>query len=201
MSRLPVLALAAAVGVAAPAFAAQNPPAKAAPRPAAGAANWIVDKAQSRIAFRSTFSGAPVEGSFRNWDAQIAFDPKNLAASRVQVTIDVGSVTSTDDEAAEALPTGDWLDARRNPRATFVSNSIRDLGGGKYQANGTLTLKGVSQPVALPFTLAITGNTAKMTGSTAVDRSKFGIGGGQFKNPSTIPFNVTVNVSVTARRG
>lgn len=204
MSRVSVAA-AAALLLAAPAFAAQNPPPKAPPKapakaPAAAPA-WIVDKAQSRIGFRSSMSGAAIDGAFRTWDAQIAFDPRNLAGSRVSVTIDVASVTSNDDEAQEALPSGDWFDARRNPRATFVSNSFRDLGGGRYQAVGTLTLRGVSQQVVLPFTLAITGNTAKMNGSTTLDRSKFGVGQGQFKGPESVPFAVTVNVSVTARRG
>jgi polyisoprenoid-binding protein YceI len=200
MSRLPLLATVAALGLAAPALAAQTPPAKAAPKAAAAAPAWIVDKAQSRIGFRSTFQGAAVEGGFRNWDAQIAFDPRNLAGSRVSVTIDVASVTSTDSDAQEGLPSADWFDARRNPRATFVSNSFRDLGGGRYQAVGTLTLRGVSQQVVLPFTLQIAGNTAKMNGSTTIDRSKFGVGQGQFRGPETIPFAVTVNVAVTARR-
>ena len=195
----PLLALALAVTLPGAALAA---PAKAAPRPAASAAvpAWVVDKAASRIGFRVIYSDAPLEGAFRNWDAQIAFDPKNLAASRVSVTVDLASVTANDPDAQEALPSADWFDTRRTPRATFVSNSFRDLGGGKYQAVGTLTLRGVSRPLVLPFTLAINGTQAKMTGSTSLNRGEFGVGQGQFKGGDTVALNVAVNVAVTARR-
>jgi polyisoprenoid-binding protein YceI len=183
------LALALAGALAAPAMAAS------APAPA-----WAVNKAASSLGFRVAYQGAPLNGTFRNWDAQIAFDPKNLAASRVSVTVDLPSVTANDPDAQEALPSADWFDARRTPRATFVSNSFRDLGGGKYQAVGTLTLRGVSRPLVLPFTLAINGAQARMTGQASLNRGEFGVGQGQFKGGDTVALNVAVNVAVTARR-
>ena len=112
----------------------------------------------------------------------------------------MASVTSTDDEATEGLPSTDWFDAKRNPKATFVSTGFKDLGAGKYQALGNLTIKGATQPVVLNFTLAITGAVAKMNGTTTVDRSKYGIGNGQFKGQESIPWNTAVTVAVTARR-
>lgn len=185
---LPAALLAGALIAASPAALAAAPPA------------WTLDKAASRLSFKSTFGGEAVQGAFKRWDAQIQFDPKALAASKAVVTIDVGSAATGNQEQDEALPTGDWFSAMRFPKASFVTRSFKDLGGGRYQAIGDLTLRGVSRPVVLPFTLTIVGDQAKMSGQTVVNRSLFGVGQGQFASAETVPFNVTVSIALTARR-
>ncbi len=54
--------------------------------------------------------------------------------------------------------------------------------------------------MALPFTLAITGDVAKLTGETTVDRSQFGVGQGDYGSPDTVPFEVKIKVDLTATR-
>jgi len=163
-------------------------------------AAWTVDKAASRLGFKSSFGGEKFDGTFRRWDAQIAFDPKALAASKVVVSIDMTSAATGDESRDEALPTDDWLAAKKFPRATFTTTSIKDLGGGRYQAAGALAIRGVSKPIVLPFTLQITGQQAKMAGSVTINRGVFGVGQGQFKSAETVPMEVVVNVSLQARR-
>jgi polyisoprenoid-binding protein YceI len=166
----------------------------------AAAPAWKADKANSKIGFKSAFSGTAFEGGFSRWDAQINFDPKNLPASKVVVTVDLASAMSGDSDRDQALPTADWFDAAKFPRAVFTTTAIKDLGGGRYQAMGTLSLKGVVRPVTLPFTLQISGDTAKMTGQAIINRSQFNVGQGQFAGADAIPLEVTVPVSVVARR-
>ena len=120
-----------------------------APSAMAAAATWTVDKAASRLTFKSAFSGESFDAAFKRWDAQITFDPKALAASKVVVTVDTGSAATGNAERDEALPSADWLSVMRFPRATFVTRSFKDLGGGRYQAIGDLTLRGVSKPLVL----------------------------------------------------
>lgn len=179
--------LAASIGLTAPA-------ARAAP------AAWTVDKAASRLGFKSSFSGMDFVGTFRRWDAQIVFDPKALGASQATVSIEPASVATGDMERDSALPTADWFDVARFPRAAFVTKSIKSLGGDRYQADGVLTVRDVSRPVSLPFILTIDGDVAKMTGQAVVDRTAFGVGQGQWSSADTVPLNVTVTVSITARR-
>ncbi len=181
---------AACIGLSAPA-------ARAAP---AGPAAWTVDKAASRLSFKSNFSGMDFTGTFRRWDAQIAFDPKALAASKASVSIDVASASTGESERDDAMPTADWFNVASFPRATFVTKSIKSLGGNKYQAAGVLTLRGVSQPLTLPFTLAINGDVATMNGQVAVNRSAFGVGQGQWSSAETVPLDVMVTVAITAHR-
>lgn len=172
----------------------------AAPVSAAAPEAWIVDKAASLIGFRSSFGGAAVNGAFTRWDAQIRFDPKALADSRVTVTIDPASAATGDKDHDGALPTADWFDVAHFPRASFTASAFKDLGGGHYLALGALSIRGVMKSMALPFTLSITGDQAKMTSQVSVNRSVFGVGRGQFASADTVPLQVGVEISLTAKR-
>ena len=68
-----------------------------------------------------------------------------------------------------------------------------------YLALGTLTLRGESRPVNLPFSLSIDGNRATMTGQTTLDRRDFGIGA-TYRDEATAGFEVRVAVQLIADR-
>jgi polyisoprenoid-binding protein YceI len=176
-------------------LAAASAPALAAPAPA-----WTVDAANSKLGFRGAFNGDAFNGVFRRWNAQIAFDPKNLGASKAMVSVDVASAATGDADRDQAMPGPDWFSAKTQPQAQFVTTSFKDLGGGRYQAAGTLVIRGVSRPVVLPFTLAISGDTARMNGSVVLNRTAFGIGQGQWKTGDVVATEVTVSVALTAHR-
>ena len=167
---------------------------------AAPVPSWTVDAANSKLGFHGAVNGEGFNGVFHRWSAQIAFDPKNLAGSKASVSIDMTSAATGDADRDQALPTADWFSAKTQPKASFVATSFKDLGGGKYQAGGTLAIRGVSRPVVLPFTLAISGDTAKMNGSVVLNRTAFGIGQGQWKTGDVVATDVTVNVALTAHR-
>ena len=166
---------------------------------AAPVPSWSVDGG-SKLGFVGKMSGEAFNGVFRRWTAQIAFDPKNLAASKVGVTVDVASAATGDADRDQALPTDDWFAAGKHPRATFVTRAFKDLGGGRYQAMGDLTIRGVSRPVVLPFTLVIAGDTARMNGQLALNRAAFGIGQGKWATGDMVDTQVTVTIAVTAHR-
>jgi polyisoprenoid-binding protein YceI len=172
-------------------------PAIAAP---AAVPTWSVDKATSKLGFTGAMNGQAFNGGFGRWDAQIAFDPNNLAASHVTATIDMASAKTGDQTRDEALPTDDWFAVKAFPKATFTSSKITAASPGRYVAQGALTIRNVTRPVSLPFSLAITGDTAKMSGALPLDRSVFGVGQGQFKGGDTVALKVQVNVAITAKR-
>ena len=166
--------------------------------PAAEARPYAVNKAASKLGFTGSMNGAAFNGTFSRWDATIDFDPANLPQSKASVTVDMSSAATGDGARDEALPSSDWFATSRHPRATFVTRSITRTGPNRYAAAGTLTIRGVSRPVVLPFTLAITGNTAKMSGQLVLDRTAFGVGQGQWRTGSAVATKVTVNVNLTA---
>jgi polyisoprenoid-binding protein YceI len=166
----------------------------------AAPAVWIVEPGASKLAFQGAVNGTPFTGAFRRWTAQIAFDPKALAASYVAVSVDLASAASGDADRDQTMPTADWFWVAKFARASFVSHAFRPVGGGRYVATGDLTLRGVTRPVTLPFTLAIVGDKAVMNGTTAIDRTAFGVGQGQWKTGDVVATKVTVNVALTAHR-
>jgi polyisoprenoid-binding protein YceI len=167
---------------------------------AAPAPQWTVNKQTSKLGFTGAMNGQSFNGLFRHWDARIQFDPKSLATSSVAAVIDTGSAATGDSTRDEALPTADWFSAAVFPRATFTANQFKDLGGGRYQAIGTLAIRNVRRPAVLPFTLAITGKQATMRGELTLDRTGFGVGQGQFATGETVAAAVKVQVSLTATR-
>jgi polyisoprenoid-binding protein YceI len=168
--------------------------------PVLAAPAWTVDKAASRVGFVSSMNGEAFEGSFGRYDAKINFDPKDLKSAKAVIAIDVTSAVTGDQTRDESLPTKDWFWAEKFPRATFVSTGFTALGGGRYQAAGILTLREASRPIVLPFTLVISGDTAKMTSAIVVNRLVFGVGQGQWKTEEAIPARVTVRISLTAKK-
>ena len=93
---------------------------------AAAAAEWIVDAGASRIAFSGTHTGRAFTGSFRNWIADITFDPDDLAASKAIVRVDLGSATTGDATYDKTLPTADWLDTARSTTANFETTIVQE---------------------------------------------------------------------------
>jgi polyisoprenoid-binding protein YceI len=161
---------------------------------------WTVNKAASRINFVSAFEGGGFVGQFDRWDAQIAFDAKDLANSKAVVTVQTGSAKTGDGDRDEALPSNDWFAASKFPTAVFTSTGFKSVGGDNYQVSGNLSLKGVSKPVVLPFTLKVAGKAATADGVVNIDRSLFGVGLGQFKTGESVPLSVQVKVHVVATR-
>ncbi len=193
---------AAAALLAFAATAAQAPRTGHKPAPAAPAAApiWAVDKAASRLKFRATANNVGFDGQFRAWDAQIAFDPKNLKASHAMVSVVMASAVTGDPTRDQMLPTGDWFDVGKFGKSTFETTAISEASPGHYMANGVLTLHGVKRPISLPFTLAITKDVAKMDGAVTLNRMDFGVGKGQAGGPETVAPQVVVSVNLVAHK-
>jgi polyisoprenoid-binding protein YceI len=171
------------------------------PAAPAAAPVWTVDKAASLITFKATANNVGFDGRIKTWDAQIAFDPKNLKASHAMVTLVMSSVVTGDPTRDQMLPTGDWFDVGKFGKATFDSSNIVQTSPDHYVANGTLTLHGVKRPVALPFTLTIAKDNAKMDGAVTLNRMDFGVGKGQAGGPETVAPQVAVSVRLVAHKG
>lgn len=164
------------------------------------ASQWAVVPAQSSVGFTAEWNGKAIEGKFPKFAANIRFDPAKLAEARVVATIDLASATTPDRTANGSLPGADWFDVKTSPTARFQSSSITQVKPGQYLAKGTLTMRGVSVPVALPFTLKITGDTAVMSGQTVLDRRSFKIGQESDAGGTWVGFKVPVQVNIRANR-
>jgi polyisoprenoid-binding protein YceI len=159
---------------------------------AAGAADYAVDPAQSKLGFSGSYQGTGFDGSFGKWTAAINYDPANLAASKFDVTVDLASARTGDSDRDGALPGSDFFDVAKYPQAHFVTTGFR-RNGAQVIADGTLTLKGVSKPVSLAVTFAPQGGGAVLDVAGTLKRLDFGVGGGDYADTSVIGADVKVN--------
>jgi polyisoprenoid-binding protein YceI len=159
---------------------------------AASAQAQQIVPAGSEIAFTSKQMGVPVDGRFKTFAAQVAFDPKKPEAAKIGFTIDLASVTlgAAETEAEVAKP--DWFNTKAFPQATFQSAVVKATGPGKFEVSGKLSIKGASQNVVVPVTLAQAGAATTASGAFAIKRLDFRIGDGDWKDTSMVANEVQV---------
>jgi len=159
---------------------------------ATGAHAQQVVPAQSEISFVSKQMGVPVEGKFKQWTAQIAFDPKKAEAGKVGFTIQTGSASFGAAETDAEVPKPAWFNVAKFPQASFTSSAIKPLGGGKFEVRGKLALKGSTQDVVVPVAVTQAGAASTATGSFVIKRLDFKIGEGEWADTSMVANDVTV---------
>lgn len=119
---------------------------------------YTLDKAHSSLIFRVSHLGfSNYTARFKRFDAQLQFDPANLGASTLTVTIDARSLETdypdpaTLDFNAE-LQNDQWLNTAKFPQMTYRSTQIETTGPRTMRIHGDLTLRGVTHPVTLDAT-------------------------------------------------
>jgi polyisoprenoid-binding protein YceI len=159
----------------------------------AAAQGVLIDK--SEIRFVSRQMGVNVEGRFRKWKANIVFLPRGLARSKAEFDIELGSIDLASDESESEVRRPKWFDTARFPVAKFVSTSIRDLGGDKYEVSGALTIKGISHDAVVPIVVRkdAAGNSVA-EGSFAIRRLDYKVGEAEWADPETVANEVTVRI-------
>ena len=148
--------------------------------------------AQSEIAFTSKQMGVPVDGKFKKFDAQVAFDPKKPEAARIGFVVDLASVTLGAAESEAEVAKADWFNTKLFPQATFQSASVKPTGAGKFNVTGKLVIKGSSHDVVVPVTLVQAGANTTATGAFVIKRLDFEIGDGDWKDTSMVANDVQV---------
>ena len=159
----------------------------------AGAQGLLIDK--SEIRFVSKQLGVNVEGRFRKWKANIVFLPKDLAKSKADFEIDLGSIDLASDESETEIKSSAWFNTRKFPVAHFASTAIKSVGGDKYEIAGKLTLKGVTRDILVPIALKkdATGNSVA-EGSFPLKRIDYKVGEGMWADTEMVDNDVVVRI-------
>jgi len=160
--------------------------AQTATAPAAAPAPAKLVPAQSEIVFANRQMGAPVEGRFRRFDAQVAFDPRHPESGRIVLTVDLASVSLGGAEVEAEVAKPEWFNSAVSPQAGFQSSAIKALGGGRFEVAGKFTLKGVQRELVVPVLLTQAGGLSTATGSFAIKRLDFKIGAGDWSDTSLV---------------
>src|SRR5262249_53496364 len=117
----------------------------------------------------------------------------------MRVDVDTASADTEVPELDDALKDEDFFDVARWPKASFVSESVKQTGAGQYAVTGKLTVRDVTKEVTVPFTWAAAadGKSAKLTAHFNTLRLDYKVGTGQWADPKWVGNPVALDFAVT----
>jgi polyisoprenoid-binding protein YceI len=123
---------------------------------------------------------AKVRGRFEEFSGHLVVgeDPTD---SRVEVDIQAGSITTSEDQRDQHLRSPDFLDVESWPSITLKGSGPTHVKGQDFKLTADLTIRDVTRPVEIDVTLeGVTidpwGNTRVFfTGAFSIDRDEFGV--------------------------
>ncbi|MEO0898536.1 MAG: YceI family protein [Bacteroidota bacterium] len=155
--------------------------------------NWNVDRQAASVSFEIGTIYGTVEGKFNDFEATIAFDPGNLAASSFSGKINVKTIaTGIGLRDRHMRNRDDYFQTKEYPNMTFSTKKIV-LAGDKYVATGTMTIKGTSREFEMPFTFD--GSTFRATFTLNIDDYNVGKGSKIHDNTTTVKLHLPVSSS------
>jgi polyisoprenoid-binding protein YceI len=159
---------------------------------------FAITPEESKITF-SVKASVALEGTFDKWDATLTFTSPDVTTGVLDIKIKAESVNSGSGMKDGKLKSKDFFDVDENPLITFHSDKVVQTGPTTLEIPGTFTIRGVSKPETLTFTVTGKGTgSGEIKGTMAFDRKDYGMNKG-------IPFvkiadRVEVTVDLKGKR-
>jgi polyisoprenoid-binding protein YceI len=164
----------------------------------AEARDWTMVADESRLEFVFRQMGSPIRGQWQDFTTDITFDPADLADARVQTTIQIDSVDTGNAERDAGIVGADWFDTASHPTASFTSTGFAHQGGDDYLVTGELTIRGITEVIEMPMTIAVDGDSATANATIDLDRRTFEIGRGDWASDAAVGYDVILEIEVRA---
>jgi polyisoprenoid-binding protein YceI len=147
------------------------------------ASTWNIDPDHSNVGFKVRhLMVSNVKGSFEKHSGIVEINDKEIAKSKVEVTIDTASINTNVQKRDEHLRSAEFFDVAKYPAMTFVSKKVAKAGKDKLKVTGDLTLHGITRQVVLDVegpsqeSKDPWGNIRRgVTASTKINRKDFGL--------------------------
>jgi polyisoprenoid-binding protein YceI len=111
---------------------------------------WTVDGAHADVGFAvKHLMISTVRGRFGTVKGTVERDEANPLASKIDVTVDVTSIDTRQDQRDNHLRSPDFFDAANFPTMQFVSKRLEGDLEDEFRATGDLTIRGVTKEVTL----------------------------------------------------
>jgi len=173
----------------------------AATTPATGARpRYTQNAAKSSLKFTFEQAGAAASGNFKKFTTVLIYDEKNLAASSLNVRVEIASVDTQEPERDAMLKDADLFNAAKYPAATFAASSLAKRADGGLEAVGKLTIRDTTHDLRLPLTLKPTADGLELSGKTAIKRLDYGVGQGEMKATDSVGDQVKIEYAVSLVR-
>jgi len=149
-----------------------------------------------RFAVKASVS---IEGTFDKWEATITYPSRDVEAGVMDIKIQADSVNTGSGVKDDKLKSKDFFNVKEDPYITFHSTKFTETGPTTVEVQGNFTIRGVSKPETLIFSVTGKGSgVGEIKGTMAFDRKEFGMNSG-------IPFikiadRVEVSVDLKGKR-
>jgi len=159
---------------------------------------FVIATDESKITFFIKSSVA-LEGTFKKWDASLTFTSPDVTTGVLDIKIQAASVDTGSGMKDGKIKSKDFFDVENDPLITFHSDKVVQTGPTTFDLPGTFTIRGVSKPETLTFTVTGKGTgSGEIKGTMAFDRKDYGMNKG-------IPFvkiadRVEVTVNLEGKR-
>lgn len=172
--------------------------------PVALAAPYVVDKSHAHVTFEVGHLGfSTVHGQFREFDAEINFDPGNVEATQVSFTINTASVDTFWEARDKHLRSKDFFQSDEFPVMTFSTSSVVPTGTETADVTGNLTIRDVTREITLQATLNKIGPSpfnpnqtiAGFTVTGEIDRTEFGMSYAAPAVRAIVPIRIELEMS------
>ena len=172
--------------------------------------SWNFDKSHSSVNFSVTHMVvSDVEGSFKDFSAEVKSDKPDFTDVNINFTIQAASITTGDEKRDGHLKSPDFFDVAKFPTITFKSTSVKKITDKQYELEGDLTMHGVTKKVkwALKYNGTIKdpyGNTrAGFKASLVINRKDYGVSWGKVMDTGGAVLGddvtITVNSEITKK--
>lgn len=107
--------------------------------------------------------GSSIEGAFERVTGRVKLDGQRPERSKVEVSVDLTSVTTVDSKLTEFLKGRAMFDVDAHPMARFESTRIKLIGGNAAEVEGILRLRGREKRTKLRVNLSDASGTGHVT--------------------------------------
>lgn len=117
------------------------------------AGSYAIDSSHTLVQFSVNHFGiSDFFGTFPGASGSLTINPRDISTAKLDVTVPVASVSTTNATLDKELVSADWFDAARYPSIRFVSTKVTRNGADAATIVGNLTMHGVTKPVTLQAT-------------------------------------------------
>lgn len=111
---------------------------------------WKIDPSHSEINFKvKHLVISTVTGHFSKFDASIETNKEDFSDAKINFEADINSIDTKNEQRDEHLKSGDFFDAEKYPKMTFVSNSVKKISDHEMKVAGALTIRGITKEITL----------------------------------------------------
>jgi polyisoprenoid-binding protein YceI len=142
---------------------------------------YVLDRGHTHVGFKVRhLMVSKVRGQFGDFAGTITIGDEPLESS-VEVTVQLASIATGDEQRDGHLRNSDFFDVEKNETMTFRSTGVRQVGPDAYDVDGELSLLGVTKPLTLHVEFNGTsadpwgGQRVGFTATAQLDREEFGL--------------------------